>query len=133
MKKLLLILICLLVSFPVKSEWIKMDNKSEISEGIYIKKNSLNREQNLITYWRLSNFEIKKTGPDGKKYQSVKSKRLIDCKLRRSKNLRLIFTTSSMGEGDIVYETPRGYELEWYDPSPEEFLYEEIEYLCGNF
>ena len=134
MKKLLLILICLFVSFPVKSEWIKMLGPPDIYPGVYINKNSVNREQNLITYWRVTNLPTwNNTIPNGKKYLSCKSKRLTDCKLRRSKNLRSIFTTMNMGKGEIVYDTRRRYEFEWYHPSPEEPLYEEIEFLCGNF
>ena len=132
MKKILLILICLLVCFPVKSEWIKMFGHEGL-DGFYFENSSVNRSENLITFWTLTNFMNEKTGPYGNKYHSYKQKRLVDCKLQRIKNLRNIMTTLPMGRGDIVHETSPGYEYKWKHPTPGEFSYESIKFFCDNF
>ena len=94
MKKLLLILICLFVSFEVKSDdhhqWILVTKGKDYSEW-YI--TDIKKIENEIHYWGLSNLT------NGK---SDKFKQKINCKTEEMTILQWEFYSEHFGQGEIL-------------------------------
>jgi len=128
MKKLLILLFSLLISFNSYGEWVLVTTTTvSDTKGskIYVDKDTIKKKDGFTYNWELSNFS--KTWSSGAK--SAKAFTQSDCSLYRRKVLTIVFYNNPMGEGEINYseEGP----TEWHYPPPNSNGHNLIKYVCN--
>ena len=123
MKKLLVLLFSMLISFNSHGEWTwvndNIDNNSYYSDNKTIKK-----IDGYVFVWSLEDFNV----PFDIVY-SAKIYKKIDCLRERTDDIRVIYYDQPMGEGEI-YLSDDSPEIEWYYPIPDSSFYSLMDYVC---
>ena len=113
MKKLLLILVCLLLSNPSFGKWEKTVNNIE-GYDFYLNFESLKKYDGYHHIWVMANYpKPSKLGVSSHKiyYQ-------IDCKRYRYKFLKDVYYSGQMGEGKIIANSDKP-DKDWFYPAPD--------------
>ena len=134
MKKLLLILICLFMSFEVKSnDHLKFIKELEDLKW-YLYEDRIQRSGNIINFSTL--YERESTGTfksKGITYQflSYRVNEQMDCLRTKVRPLKIIYYEFKMGKGKIIYETGKEMSnMKWESETPSLFL---LDHLCKNY
>ena len=123
MKKLLILLFSILISFNSYGEWTRHGETTE-NNTMYIDYSKIKENNGFVYFWEMvDNLVPTKNGT-----MSTKVYLQSNCNTTQSKYLTYIFYNQSMGEGEGDSYTPT--ETEWFYPSPESIIYEIIESVC---
>ena len=122
MKKLLVLLFSLLISFNSFGEWLKAN---ETSENIfYIDFDTFKEVDGSFYVWQLTDF----LNPDEDGNLSAKIFVQGDCQLMRIKMLSIIAYTENMGKGSS--STYQDDKPEWRYAPPESSIYDMMDLNC---
>ena len=125
MKKLLLPLFSLMLSFNSYGDW---DEVGEDTEGItsYIDTDTIKKHEGYIYYWVMSDY----LKPN--EYGTFSAKAYIqgDCGVLKIKYLSYIFYKQPKGEGIGATFTPSN--SKWEYPTPESSGGVKLNYVCDN-
>ena len=101
MKKLLILLFSILISFNSYGGWEKI---TEIVDGhvFYVDKDSIKEHNGSVYFWSLVDYPI----PNDNGTMSSQSYYQGDCNLKRDKTLSFSFYKKSMGKGESNSFTP---------------------------
>ena len=123
MKKLLVLLISILISFNSYGEWTRYGENTD-NDTMYIDYSKIKDNKEFVYFWEMiDNLEPSSTGR-----MSSKAYIQSNCKTTQSKYLTFIFYNQSMGEGEGDPYTPD--DEEWFYPPPESILYDIVESVC---
>ena len=128
MKKLLVLLFSIFISFNSFGEWKIVahgtdESANNVGDDFYIEKDTLKKHGGYIYFWQLSDYLVPSAG-----YMSVKSYRQGDCELNRIKTLNYIFYHQSMGKGGS--ENFPDSNAEWIYATPDSINYLMLSYAC---
>ena len=129
MKKLTLLLL-LIVSTNVLSEWTKVGENSE--KTFYINYETIrNIENNNVKLWDLNDFKTERTiKTEGKHFLSSKSHMRFNCNNETYSLLDIVFYSKNMGQGDLVHRVFNNfYEMSVEPDSNDETLFK---IACGK-
>ena len=113
MKKLLILLFSILISFNSYGEWTEI-TISNTGNTHYIDNSSFKENNGYIYWWELNDYLIPSEWGD----MSDKQYKQGDCKVNRYKILSFIFHKQSMGIGIGEQSVPLGSNGDWNYPSP---------------
>ena len=97
----LLIAICPLAS----AEWVNAGSSEDGAFGVYIDSNSIRKSGPIIRVSWIKNYSSVQSTRKGKKYKSVQTVSVYDCKAELSKISSIAFHSESMGAGEAVIST----------------------------
>lgn len=100
MKKLLIFLVLIFTTLNVNAMWLFVTDADEGSS--YLKSDSIRRDNNIVTHWRLLDFKSEKKTSDGKRFNSIKSKVESNCKTEEHRTIFMVVYSERMGEGKIL-------------------------------
>ena len=92
----------ILFSSSAAAEWTLMGNNGEQGVEIFINKESIAKDKNLVTIWTLIDYESPRS-VGGKNQLSTKSLDEYDCQNEQYRTLNLYWYSGNKGEGKIVY------------------------------
>ena len=119
MKKLLILLFSLLISFNSYGEWIKF------TEGGYIDITTIKLHNGYVYYWRMDDYaEPNKFGDMSTQFYS-----LGDCNLNRIKTLSYVYFKRGMGQG--TREQQDSVVKDWKYPPPNTTSLAALNYACN--
>ena len=112
MKKLLILLFSILISFNSYGEWILVSG-DDIADG-YIETDTITKQNEYVYFWILQNKHTRD------KYGSMSAMIYTqgDCGINRDKTLTIFFYTEPMGKGEKIGEgyTPENPEWNYQMP-----------------
>ena len=123
MKKLLILLFSILISFNSYGEWVEISKSSVSGDTFYIDDETINERGGYVYYWILQD-SLK---PDDFGNKSAKAYYEGDCIVKRLKYLSLTFYTQPMGGGNYTSESVGN---EWEYPSPDSIGEGLLDYVC---
>ena len=130
MKKLLLLLFSLLISFNSYGEWTKV-NMDVDSSSYYIDFATVKKIDGYVVWWEMRD----KVEPDVDGYMSVMAYIKGDCESTRTKFLSVLAYEGSMGEGDGLDISGGIFSLEemlgWRYPPPTSVDYDNLNIVCS--
>ena len=130
MKKLLLLLFSLLISFNSYGEWTKV-NMDVDSSSYYIDFATVKKIDGYVVWWEMRD----KVEPDVEGYMSVMGYFKGDCESTRTKFLSVLAYEGSMGEGDGLDISGGIFSLEemlgWRYPPPTSVDYDNLNIVCS--
>ena len=101
-KPIILFFMAILFSSSAAAEWTLMGNNGEQGVEIFVNKESITKDKNLVTIWTLIDYESPRS-VDGKNQLSTKSLDEYDCQNEQYRTLNLYWYSGNKGEGKIVY------------------------------
>ena len=110
MKKLLILLFSLLISFNSYGEWTQVQELDETN--FYVDFDRIKTSNGYVYYWDLLNF----LKPDQWGNMSVTRYLEGDCGVFRYKTLTYIFYKQQMGNGEGETDTPKNPEWKYFPP-----------------
>tara|TARA_B100000953_G_scaffold297658_1_gene292919 strand:- start:261 stop:644 length:384 start_codon:yes stop_codon:yes gene_type:complete len=123
MKKLLVLLFSILISFNSYGEWVKV-TESATGNTHYVDTDTIKEHNGYVYWWELNDY----LKPDKWGDMSHKVYRQGDCDVNRDKPLSYIYYKQRMGEGKSeVYNPPNP---EWSYPPPESIGESISNYVC---
>mgnify|MGYP004296926429 CR=1 FL=1 len=122
MKKILILLFSLLISFNSYGEWIRITENID-GDTYYIDKDSIRENDGYVYYWELTNYLI----PNSTGTLSDKTYKQGDCKINRYKYLSFLFYKEPMGNG---ISDPQDGIPDWKYPSPGSIGGVVLNYVC---
>ena len=122
MKKLLILLFSILISFNSYGEWKEL-GKDVDGDTYYIDTDTIKEHEGYVYWWVLSDYL--KTN----EYGDISLKTYVegDCEVNRYKWLSLIYYKQPMGEGVGDGDNPTG---EWRYPPPDSIGGGLLKYVC---
>ena len=130
MKKLLLLLFSLTLSFNSYGEWTKV-NMDVDSSSYYIDFATVKKIDGYVVWWEMRD----KVEPDVDGYMSVMAYIKGDCESTRTKFLSVLAYEGSMGEGDGLDISGGIFSLEemlgWRYPPPTRVDYDNLNIVCS--
>ena len=127
MKKLLILLFSLMLSFNSYGEWTKFSDSLFLNTTFYIDKDTIKESDGHVYFWELDDYS--KPNPYGE--LSGKIRRQANCKENQYKTLSFISYKQNMGTGEGEEEAPSNYD-EWIDTTSESILNKMINYACSH-
>jgi len=122
MKKLLILLFSILISFNSYGEWTLI-SESETGDTFYIDKDSIRKHNGFVYWWDMGNrLEPSDTGTFSIEYYAKG-----DCGMFRQKTLSYIFYKQPMGKGE---NSSLNDEQPWDYPSPGSIGQIILDYVC---
>jgi len=110
MKKLLLLLVSLLLTFNSYGEWTKV-TKDDDGDSYYIDLNTIKKNDGYVYWWDFVNYVEPDDG-----FMSLTSFLQGDCEIGRSKILSTTQYTESMLYGEYESDTPANPEWDYFPP-----------------
>ena len=123
MKKLLVLLFSILISFNSYGEWTKYGDSIE-GNSMYIDYSGIKEHNGFVYFWEMVDYLT----PSKHGTMSTQVYIQTKCETYRSKYLTYVFYTLSMGDGDGNSHTPT--DSEWWYPGPESVIKGVIESVC---
>ena len=124
MKKLLVLLFSILISFNSYGEWRQITTNVD-GDIYYIDINTIKEHGGYVYWWDLSDYLI----PTKSGHLSIKMYKQGDCGVNRFKNLSFIFYRQPMGEGENVTDSLS--KPEWVYPPPGSIASDLLNYVCN--
>jgi len=128
MKKLLVFLFSILISFNSYAEWKYVDENIK-GTVYYIDKDTFREHNGFVYWWNLSDYLVPLEDTGG--VMSTKMYHLGDCGVMRYKNLSFIHYFQPMGNGENMTSTPSN--PEWVYPNPDGMGYYLLKEVCEHF
>ena len=125
MKKLLILLFSLLISFNSYGEWIEV-GKSVKGAIVYVDFERIRKQGGFVYYWKILNYS------KPSKYGDLSSKvyEQVDCELFRYKYLTDSYYKESMGKGEITGGSNEP-DKEWNYPPPQSLKEKVLKSVCS--
>ena len=121
MKKLVVLLFAILISFNSWGEWEEIGVDTS-GTTYYIDTDTIKENGGYVYYWALNDYLKPKAG-----YMSTKMYKQGDCGVNRYKILSFIWYEQPMGEGDGERDNPPN---EWRYPLPKSVSGYELGWVC---
>jgi len=102
MKRIILFLMVILFSSSAAAEWTLVANNGEQGVEIFVNKESIKKDGNLVTIWTLIDYESPQS-VGGKNQLSTKSLDEYDCQNEQYRTLNLYWYSGHKEKGKIVY------------------------------
>ena len=112
MKKLLILLFSLLISFNSYGEWTYI-TKERDGDKYYIDNDSIKEHDGYIYWWGLTDY-VKPTQSGDLSAEAYSEG---DCGINRWRLLSIVFFKQSMGTGQQDILTPTGEHANWFYPT----------------
>ena len=113
MKKLLILLFSILISFNSYGEWTKIGSVDNEKTIFYIDYQTIRVVDNYVYWWEMNSSSI----PNESGFRSTQILRQGDCQLFRDKPITYVYFIKAMGNGNFDYEsTPKN--PDWFFPYP---------------
>ena len=130
MKKLLILLFSILISFNSYGEWTE-SIKNVDGDTYYIDKDTIKENNRYVYWWEMGDFITPYTTfvmfTEVAGIMSEKSYKEGDCGVVRYKNLSVIYYTQSMGKGEGLDNM---VSLDWVYPPPDSVYGYILNYVC---
>lgn len=115
----LITLLVLLNSGPASAEWVELFRNDDTGETIYVDKDTIRHEGDVVKWWELEDFKTVQT-VGGIMFLSAKLQWEFECAEERMRILALTEFSGNMGKGDVVLsESP---EQKWRPVEPDSFI-----------
>jgi len=125
MKKLLILLFSLLISFNSYGKWSKVSSaQGDIGVDNYIDVDTIKKNGKYIYFWKMINHP----GMPNEGYKSNKSYIQVDCGVKRIKTLSIQFYKLPMVSGIPLTHTPS--DPKWEYPSPNSISGDTMRVAC---
>ena len=121
MKKLLVLLFSILISFNSYGEWTKTYS-SVIGTTFYIDKDTIKKHGGYVYWWEMADYLKPDDG-----YLSDRLYWQGDCGTERTKMLSLFYYKQPMGNGKVDEASMTG---KWIYPSPDTIGKDMLNYIC---
>ena len=126
MKKLLVLLFSLLISFNSYGEW------TQLAEGVdgdkyFINIDTIKENNGSVYYWVLKDHSESSSSGDLSTSLYVEG----DCNINRYRILSFVFYTDSMGKGQQDHQKPLEENGDWQYPSPSSISHKLLMYSCN--
>ena len=118
MKKLLLLLFSLMLSFNSYGEWTELPAANPEEQGFIDFDNLQERSDGYVYWWMMTSYSNR----------SEKFYIQTDCQAGRIKPLQEDYHNEPMGGGDLTSSTES--EIGWYYPAPDTGIYRFVEVAC---
>ena len=125
MKKLLVLLFSILISFNSYGELIEVSSSN--SSTVYIYNDSIRKHNGNILWWELTDY-IRSDSYGNLSNQMYKEG---DCGMYRHKVLSFVFYKQNMGFGDGETSAPIGKNGDWQYPGPGTVASNILRYVCA--
>jgi len=125
MKKLLILLFSILISFNSYGEWIEVTRGTETGTMFYIDNETISERSGYVYFWILQD-NIK---PDSDGDMSGKVYYEGDCALKRKRILSQVWYKKNMGMGDYKSYDP---DNKWVYANPGSVAAHLMKYACTN-
>ncbi|MDZ4734644.1 MAG: hypothetical protein SGJ16_13790 [Nitrospirota bacterium] len=102
MKRLFLSTILFLSAVPAHAEWVAVEEDYLLTglQTLYVDKDTIRREENLVTLWQLIDFTWMQGNPRGTpRFLSTKTHKQFDCAEKRLRLLAFTEFSRPMGTG----------------------------------
>jgi hypothetical protein len=119
MKKLLILLFSLLISFNSYGEWTLSDEWDN-GDTQYIDLDTIKSVDGYVFWWGVKNSDY----DDG--YKSLMAYVQGDCKMTRVKSLSFNLHKERMGKGESIHWASD----DWHYPRPDSHMYYELNFVC---
>ena len=126
MKKLLLLLFSILISFNSWGEWTLYDVDINDGTAFYIEKNTIKKDSGYVYYWELIDFWEPISFTED--MMSVKIQRQVNCNNMRHRNLSISFYKKQMAMGQARDYTPS---MDWFSSPPDSIANRIINFACS--
>jgi hypothetical protein len=125
MKKLLILLFSILISFNSYGEW-KMVSTNVDGNEYYVEIDTVKKHDGYVYFWYLDDY----LQPSDYGIMSIQMYLQGDCGANRSKDLTMLFYKKSMGKGEYESYTPPDV---WQYPRPGSSFRTVLDYVCDYF
>jgi hypothetical protein len=123
MKKLLILLFSILISFNSYGEWERILTSSD-GDTFYLDRDLIKKHEGFVYYWEMNDYLM----PSKHGIMSGKLYKQGDCGVNREKHLSFVFYEQPMGEGSGKTMTPPD---EWVYPTPESISHFTLDFVCN--
>jgi hypothetical protein len=123
MKKILIFLFSILISFNSYGEWVEVSSQDD-GTNFYLDFDSIRKGSEYIYWWDLTNYPKPDSG-----VTSIKVYHQGDCDIFRIKHLNVIFYKQPMSKGKGDSYTPETDE--WQYPEPKTTASSILERVCN--
>ena len=124
MKKLLVLLFSLLISFNSYGEWKEITKRGS-DDYFYVDNSTIKKIGGYVYYWEMySSIHIY----DESGHRSNQIYRLVDCQMLRDKPVFYIFYFGTMGKEIDYQHSPK--DPDWFYPPPGSHAYDILNFVC---
>jgi len=123
MKKLLILLLSILISFNSYGEWTEVSKST--GDTFYIENDTIKEHGGYVYYWMMID-SLEPWAESG--FLSDQTYNKVDCGIFRNQILSFIFYERSMGRGTGITDEPSN--LQWTYPSPGSVGKSILNYVC---
>ena len=128
MKKLLVLLFSILISFNSYGEWTEV-SYNKIDDKVYVDNNSIREHNGYVYWWELGDLKEPLTS-GGKRFFSTKVYNQGDCGVFRYRVIDFHIFQQQMGEGRNESYTPEN--PEWIYHFPDSIGESLLDYACNS-
>ena len=122
MKKLLILLFSILISFNSYGEWTEITVNNE-GVVFYVDKDTIKEHDGYVYWWDLGNSKKLIVGTLSAEFYEEG-----DCGINRYRTLSFIFYKQPMGEGEGIKDNPQN--PEWLYPTPSSVEGQILDFVC---
>ena len=126
MKKLLILLFSILISFNSFGEWMLISTSNVDNSKFYVDTETIKERDSFLYVWELDDYSLPLSDTS---VLSVISLKEIDCTAMKMRNVVIHYYEKNMGKGEI-YLTDESPAKTWTYPPPGSNFYYIINYSC---
>ena len=127
MKKLLILLFSILISFNSYGEWTLISTGNVDNSKFYVDTETIKERDSFLYVWELDDHSLPLSDTS---VLSLIALREIDCTEMKMRSVVIHYYEKNMGEGEI-YLTDESPVKTWIYPPPGSNFYHIINYSCG--
>ena len=115
MKKILILLFSLLISFNSYGDWVNVASDVDNVDFYYVDNESIIKNGRYLYYWELHDYgkSLSKT----EVLMSAKVYKEVDCQMKKYKVLSDYYYSNQMGNGNLVHQSDEA-DTEWTYTAP---------------
>lgn len=124
MKKLLILLFSILLSFNSYGEWTEITESIDGSSTFYVDEDTIKENGGYVYWWSLGNSKKLVSGTLSAKFYNEG-----DCGINRYRKLSYVFYKQPMGRGEDVTDNPQN--PKWVYPTPGSIEGGVLDFVCA--